>query len=244
MRIANYDLAKEAITNLSERIDTSRGSTTPEERRKNVDTIKGLLLPRFVKGSLKDKIYSGHTTIDIDADIRRSELELANYELKQGILKLDKNRAVDEEAKQKVMRTLVGMANNGKDRAGQIMIGITDKKADADRIKDLDGVEPRKVGKRYVAGVAREAKVLGLSPEDYFKLWRDAISQAPISEPLKGDLLASMDYNSFFGLGVIVLRVPPQKDVSYYDNRVFRRDADQTVEVTVPMEITNIARRF
>lgn len=244
LRIATYGLAKEAITNLSDRIDTSRGSTAPDERRKNVDTIKGLLSPRFVKGNLKNAIYSGHTTIDIDADIRRSELELANYELKQGMLKLDNSRTIDTDAVQKVLRTLVGMANNGKDRAGQVMLGVTDKRADADRIKELDGIEARKVGRRYVAGVSREAKVLGISTEEYLKKWRDSITQAPISEPLKSHLLANMDYNSFFGLGVIVLRVPPQKDVSYFDNRVFRRDGDQTIEVTLPQEITNIARRF
>lgn len=244
MKIADYDQAKEAITNLSERIDTSRGSTAPDERRKNVDTIKGLLLPKLVKGNMKNVIYSGHTTIDIDADIRRSELELANYELKQGMLKLDESRAIDSGVMQKVVRTLVAMANNGKDKAGQVLIGITDKKTDAERIKELDSIEAKKVGRRYVAGIVREAKALGISSEDYFKLWRDAISQAPISEPLKGELLSNMDYNSFYGLGVIVLQVPPQKDVSYYDGRVFRRDADQTVEVTLPMEITNIARRF
>lgn len=243
-KISDYSGAKTAITNLSERIDTSRGSTKPDERQKNVDTIKGLLSPSFVPGNQSKKIYSGATALDIDVDIRRSELELSNYELKQGMLRLDDKRSVDSDLIDKVLRTLVGMANNGKDRSGKVMIGVTDKASDVARIKELDRIDSRKVGKRFVAGVAREAKAMGVSLEDYLRKWRDAIANSKISEPLRADLLANIDFNAFFGLGVIVLTVPPQKDVSYFDGRVFRRDADQTVEVVLPQEITNIARRF
>lgn len=242
--ISSYAEVGAALTNLAERIDTSRGSTTPEERRKNVDTIKGLIAASFVVKDQKAKIYGNHTSTDIDTDIRRSEIELANYELKQGMLRLDGNRSTDQDAVTKIIKTLSAIENIGGSVDGKIILGVTDKDADATRIAQLDGVTPRKIGKRQVVGVNREAKVLGKTTEEYFTIWRDAVKNSPLSEPLKSDVLSNIDFNSFFGLGVIVLRVPPQKDISYFDGDVYWRDGDQTVKAETPQQIASIAKRF
>ncbi|NJK53319.1 MAG: hypothetical protein HC936_11825, partial [Leptolyngbyaceae cyanobacterium SU_3_3] len=79
--------------------------------------------------------------------IRRSEIELPDYELKQGLLSLSDQRGLDPQLIDKVIRTIAAIANNGTNRIGKVIIGVTDKDADADRIKNLDGVEPKKIGK-------------------------------------------------------------------------------------------------
>ena len=48
-------------------------------------------------------------------------------------------------------------------------------------MKQLDGFEPKKVGKRFVVGVVREAKVLKLSVEDYYTKWKEAVKKSPLS---------------------------------------------------------------
>jgi hypothetical protein len=101
------------------------------------------------------------------------------------MLDLSDKRAVDREITEKVLKTICGIANNGKDRIGKIIIGVTDKDADAKRVKQLDGVEPKKVGKRFVVGVAREAKVLGLTVEDYYGRWKDAVKNSKLSPALR-----------------------------------------------------------
>jgi hypothetical protein len=42
-KLIDHPRAKKAIANLSQRIDTGRKATSPEERRKNIDTVKGLI---------------------------------------------------------------------------------------------------------------------------------------------------------------------------------------------------------
>lgn len=242
--IANYPDVGAALTNLAERIDTSRGSTSPEERRKNVDTIKGLISPGFVVKDQKKLIYGNHTSTDIDTDIRRSEIELANYELKQGMLRLDGKREVDDDAVTRILKTICAIANNGSHSEGKVILGVADKDTDAERVAQIDGIAARKVGKRQVVGVSREAKAMGISTEAYFTLWRDAIKNSGLSEPLKSDVLSNIDFNSFFGLGVIVIRVPSQKDLSYFDSEVYSREADQTVKASTHQQIANAAKRF
>lgn len=243
-KIANYDGVKAAISGLYSRIDTSRKSTTPDERRKNVDTIIGLISTHLVDGTSKDYM-AGQSSIDVDVVIRRSEIELPHYELKQGILTLaHKSREIDFEIFNKVIRTICAIANNGRDRAGTIIIGVTDKDEDATRVSEVDSIEPRKVGKRFVVGVRREAVALGEKPETYFGRWKNAIRNSALSEPLRNDVLSSMDYNEYYGLGLIIISVPPQKDLSFVADDIYRRDGDETIKVVGPRAVAEMAKRF
>jgi hypothetical protein len=242
-RIANYSGIKKAISGLYDRIDTSRKSTAPDERRKNVDTVKGLIAACLVDGELRD-VYGAHSTTDIDNSIRRSEIELPHYELKQGLLRLGESREADPDVLAKVICTICAIANNGKGRAGQILIGVTDKDADASRIRSLDGVEPRRVGSRFVVGVRREASLLGEKPEDYFARWKHAIRNSTLSQPLRDSVLSSMDYHDYYGLGLIVITIPAQKTLSVVDEDAYWRDGDETVKAAGAVKVGELAMRF
>lgn len=197
-----------------------------------------------MKAKIGEVIHGNHATTDIEAAIRRSEIELADYELKQGMLTLGDKREIDANLIDKVIKTLCGIANNGPGRTGKLIIGVTDKEADASRVKKLDGVEPKKVGKRFVVGVSREAKVLDISVEQYVGKWKDAIRQSKLSNALRDAVLSSLDFNSYFGLGVIVFSIPSQKEVSFVGDEVYWRNGDSTEIATSPKQIADLAKRF
>lgn len=244
MVISDHSAVKKGLTGSYERINTSRAATAPDERRKNIDTVKGLISGGFVKGVPGKLIYGNHATVDIETTIRRSEIELSDYELKQGMLKLSDDRALDNDVVEKVLKTLCGIANSGPDRGGKVLIGVTDKDSDAKRIRELDKIEPKKVGKRYVVGVVREAKQLKISVEDYYAKWKDAVKKSALSAALRDSVLSSIDYNSFFGLGVIVFTVPPQKELSYYGDQIYWRSGDSTTLASTAKEIARLAQQF
>ena len=242
-KIASYEGAKDVLTKLNTRIDTGRGSTTVAERQKNVDAVKGLLQDHLADSDLKN-VYSNHSVAEIDAMIRRSEIELPEYELKQGLLSLSPGRAPNEEVFEKVVRTVCAIANNGKDRGGSLIIGVTDKSEDSAQISKLDGVSPRKVGSRKVVGVKREAKVLGESTEDYFTRWKNAIRNSDLSSPLKEDVLSSLSFHDYFGLGLILIGVPTQNSVSYVGDDIYMRSGDDTVQASDAKKIAAVVQRF
>lgn len=244
MKIANYRGVKRAINNLTDRIDTSRRATSPEERRKNVNTIKGLISPHFVKEDISEEIYSNHSSTDIDAAIRRSQAELSHYEIKQGIVSLGGERRTNPVVISKIVETICGIANNGPSRAGKILIGVADNDAAAARIAIVDKVTGRKVADRIVVGVNREAKALGLSLEDYHAIIRQAISKSGLSDPLKSSVLSSIDFNAYFGLGVVVISVPPQREPSFVGDAMYWRDGDNTRKADSAKLISDIGRRF
>jgi hypothetical protein len=242
--ISDYAGVRDGITGISDRLDTSRRATSPEERRKNINTIKGLIRGYFIEEDIKSKIYGNHTTTDIESNIRRSEIELSDYELKQGLLSLSDDRKIDDHLIEKVVKTACAIANNGPNRIGKILIGVSDKEADAQRIKSLDGIEPKKVGRRFVVGVIREAIKLGISLEDYYAKWKLGFRNSNLSQPLLDSVLSSIDYNEFYGLGVIVITIHPQKELSYFGEEVCWRDGDETKIATSAKQIASLAQRF
>jgi Protein of unknown function DUF262 len=243
-KIYNYATVKKAITNLTKRIDTTRRATAPDERRKNVDTIKGLIASGFIDGDLSAEIYSNHSSADIDASIRRSEIELNYYELKQGIVSLGGKRDIDEDLLGRIHETICGIANNGPDRAGKIILGVADKEKDAHRVKIIDGVEAKIVGSRFVVGVKRESTALNITLEKYHAIIRESIEKSALSEPLKGAVLSSIDFNAYYGFGVVVIGIPPQREPSFVGNKMYWRDGDSTKLADNAKLISDIGRRF
>jgi hypothetical protein len=242
--ISDYVEVRKNLTDLNTRIETTRRATSPDERRKNVDVVKGLIGPIFVQGDNTPLIYGSHATVDIEAIIRRSEVELAAYELKQGLLTLDDTRTIDNNLIEKVLKTICAISNNGQKQTGKIIIGVTDTESDAERVKQLDGVTPRKVAQRFVVGVNREAKALNISTEDYFGKWKNAIKNSGLSGPLKQIVLSNIDFNAFYGLGVLLITIPPQKELSYFNDEIYWREADSTKKAETPKLIATLAQRF
>lgn len=244
MAISDYTGVKSSLENLSERIEIGRGAGSPNERRKNIDTIKGLIKKHFVKSKATDHIYGKHSTVDIEGIIRRSEIELANYELKQGMLSLSNDRKIDKDVLEKIINTICAIANNGPNNYGSIIIGVTDKDQDADRISKLDAIAPKKIGKRHIVGIIREAAVLGVSVEEYFTDWKNSIKNSELSQHLKDSVLSNIDYHSFYGLGLIVFTIPPQKEPSYVGEKLYWRSGDSTEEAKTPKQVASVVRRF
>ena len=242
-KITDYLGIRKAIENLKTRIETTRKTTLPDERRKNIDQIKGLIGKFFIEADINSEIYGNHSTTDIESLIRRSESELSDYELKQGLLSLSVQRSIDEQLIEKVIKTICAIANNGS-RVGKVIIGVTDKDDDATRIRDLDSIEPKKVGRRFVVGVHREAKVLGISRENYYSKWKDSIKNSKLSSPLRESVLSHIDFDGFYGLGVIVITIPVQNEVSYFDDEIYWREGNSTTLAKNPKQIAMVAQRF
>jgi hypothetical protein len=241
-KIADHTATQGALSNLDRRVDTSRGSTSPQERRQNVNTVKGLISSHLVPAEGR-ALYDDQSATDIDGAIRRSDIEAPHYELKQGLLRLDSSKQIDPGMLEKIIYTVCAIANNGPDRSGVLLLGVADTEADKNRVEQLYGVTARSVGRKFVVGVRREANALGESMEAYFGRLKTAVQNSDLSEPLKSAVLASIGFNDYFGLGIVIVNVPAQTVVSTVGERVFARSGDSTIEVT-GRALVDVASRF
>ncbi len=243
-QISDYAGIKKAISKVGSKLDSGRKGTSPEDRRLNIDHVKGIVGRYFIDAKPRKAASGGHATTDINATIRRSELETADYELKQGILTLGIKRTIDPGIIDKIIHTICAIANNGPDRSGKLLIGVSNKTADTQKIKTLDKIKPIKIGNRDIVGVAREAVALGISQEDYFSKIKNGIKTSSLSSKLKASVLSHMDYNSYSGLGVIVITITPQRELSFVGDELYWRNGNSTEHVKGSKMAATIAQRF
>ena len=243
MALANPVQASAALNNVQGNMNTTRNALSREQRRANVNLLKGLLRDSFVTADISKIAFGGTREIDIQNTVRRSAIETPYFEMKQGILRLSNQREVDAGVYRKVIETICAIANIGAGHSGAIFIGVADKKSDADRIKALDGVDASELAGRWIVGVEREARALGVSIERYYQLWRDEISNSNLSEPLKSSVLAKLDLCSYKDKQIIIASIDAQNTPSFLDEKMYVRSGDQTVEAPAN-QVLAVAARF
>lgn len=241
--LADATGAHKVLLNVHGRLNTRRDALTPDERRNNINLIKGLVRDFFVTGDVSKVAFGARRELDITNTLRRSAIETPRFELKQGIQRLDAARSQDEHVFSKVMETICAIANIGPNSVGAVFVGVADKLADVERIKTLDAITPIEIGSRWVVGVDREIKLMRISLERYFQLWRERIDKSELSVPLKTDILSNLDLCEYKGFHILIVTVPSQKGVSLLNGKIYTRVGDQTIEAS-PENILGISSRF
>ena len=206
----------------------------PGERQKNIDKIKGLIQKFFVKKEPRQLLHGEGLTIDLENSFRRSKIETAHYEFKQGLLSLESPRTFNKNIIKKLAETACGMANISPNKEGYIHIGVADRLQHADKIKKTDSIVPKKVNGFYAVGIDREAKIQNKTLEQYVNFFVSEFKKTKLSEPLKSSVLKNMDIINYYGFSVIRLKIEPQFQVSYSDDQCFIREHSHTKRAVGP----------
>lgn len=244
--LSPYDNQKllKSLSDLQTRIKVDTHYATTENRKNNIALTIGLIQPSFVKKEPSSLSHGSGLAIDFENSIRRSKIETPRYEYKQGFLRLSKDRKYDKKLEKQILETICGIANIGPQSEGYIYLGVADKEADASRIMELDGIMPVMISKHSVVGIDREAKILGISIEDYCRRIVGFIKSSTLSDDLVSSVLSNIDIIDYHTLSVIRIKVPVQSEISYLGEEVFVRQYNNTVKVESPKEILSIAKRF
>lgn len=233
-----------AMKGLQSKLTSSTHYTNIEDRKKNISLTVGLLQDYFVKKEPSSLKQGPGLALDFENSIMRSKIETPRYEYKQGFLRLSIDRKYDNGVEMHILQTICGMANIGPTSAGYIFIGVADKDDDAKRISELDHITPIKVSNRYVVGVDREAKQLGKTVEEYCRGVVSFIRDSELSEPLKSQVLSSIDMIDYKGLTAIMIKVPAQSELSYLGDDTYLRKGNDTTPLKSAKEITAVVAIF
>lgn len=232
-----------ALNDMTKSISVGQKHIKSADRQRNIKIVKGMIADSFVKGDVAALGHGPGLVFDFENSIRRSRTETTKYEFKQGILRLHKDRKVDEAFLTSLIETVCGIANSGPGTDGFIYLGIADKPADAKRVEQLDGIAPVPFEHVQIVGIDREAKVLDLPMDKYVNIIEKALSHAQLSEPLKTQVRTSIDVVLFKGVSVLRLRIPAQQSASFVGDQCFYRTGSSTFEAKGP-QIAAIARLF
>lgn len=241
---ADYSAIATSLKGVAERITSGKHYVSTAERQTNIALVIGLTQRFFVD---KTPPVFGHgpgLALDFENSLRRSRIETARYEFKQGLLRLDDKRAWDDELVGRLGETICGIANTKAGADGYLFIGVADRKQHAERIVELDGISSIQIGANHVVGIDREAKVKKISLEGYVRRFAVQLSQLPLSEPLATQVAANIDTIEYKGMSVIRILIPGQRDLSYCGDAVFVRNGSSTEKITDIKRIVALTKMF
>ena len=231
------------LEGLTNHIEIGQKHIKSDDRRSNIKITKGLIRDEFVKVDVASLTHGPMLLIDFEDSIRRSRTETSRYEFKQGLLRLDIQKTPDLSIMRVIVETICAIANVGPNADGFVYVGIADKDEDADRVKALYNLQPVKFDHVSIVGVEREAQQLGLNLDKYMRKIEDGIRQSNLSDPLKTQVLTTLDVVSYKGMSVVRIRVPKQSLANFVGNDCFIRMGASTNKATGP-QIAAVSSAF
>jgi hypothetical protein len=180
----DYQSIFNAVTGLMARIKVSSTITT-DKRYDNIALTKGLIQNHFKLSSSTTR-SSGSYAIDLENYLRRSKTEAPNYDFKQGLVTLNPNhRNFDNNCFEKICQNIAAMANLGKGKKGYIFLGISDQEKDTLIIETLDKISAPRFFPFGIVGLEREAKIQGITLDQYILNIKRKIRESKLPEWLK-----------------------------------------------------------
>ncbi|MEU9007681.1 alpha/beta hydrolase fold domain-containing protein, partial [Streptomyces sp. NPDC048551] len=222
------------------------GDWTAEDKRKNINVVKGAIRDAFEfnSDSRRDAAQFGLAS-HLERILQNSVTEQSLFELKQGLLTLGAKREFDEGSWEKILCTVTAIANAGPDCTGYLVIGVADSEKDVDRIRLLDGVEPVKSrSNRFdIVGIGREAEVRGESLKNYFDWVSDKLTGSDLAPDLRKRVASGISLVDYHGQAVILIEITPSSGPSFYKNVMYERSGSG-IQVVEQADYLRLFQRF
>ncbi|MEY9094394.1 DUF262 domain-containing protein [Paenibacillus sp. RC84] len=238
----NIDSIFSALTNVAGRLASAKSIVTAN-RIANINLTVGLVQPYFKKATHTLR-SAGVLAIDFENYLRLSKIEPPHYDFKQGFYTLDvQNRLFDEESFEKILHNICAMANLGKGRTGYIFIGVSDREAHTLRVEHLDNITVPRVGDFGVVGLEREARLKGVSLDQYFSFITTKITNSALPDALKSNITSRLNPLNYRGSMVIMMEIVGGEEPSWYNDELYVRDGAQCKKVH-GADVASVFSRF
>ena len=243
MEIQSYRDLANLMEGSGEKIQIQEGGKWgAQDRISEVNRTAGLYGSAFRPAAQYDPARHRWVT-QFENILTQSYTEESAYDFKQGLLRLDATQAFDEGSFEKILKTLVGIANIRRGTRGYVILGVADNARDAHRVREVFGIDLKRYERFYITGVEHEATALGKSLDQLFQLITDRIRQSPISEPLRDYIARHVKPVRYYDKSVIILESRAQDDPSHYDTNYYVRHGSQ-LDIVRPEEYAMLFRRF
>ena len=229
----NFLEIKESISNLHSKLAKLSHYTTIKDRTNNINICKGLIQNHFIESDTNFRSSTSYI-IDFKAYLMKSKVESAVYDFKQGFYTLSpQGRKFDEKSFSKILRNISALANIGKNEKGFLFIGVTDKENDTKRIEKIDNMEgvPR-YHEFGIVGLEREAKLRGVTLDEYISFITSKISDSNLPEDLKIRITKNITPITYSENTILMIEITCGNSPVYFEDKMYQRDGANCIEVT------------
>ena len=242
-RIDSLDEVVRSLRNSGANIVIQEGGRWGADNRVHaVNSMVGIMQGSFVEAGTTDPA-NARWVLQFENLLSNSFTEQAAYDFKQGFLRLDGSHQLDTQAIEKILETLVGIANISPGTTGYVIVGVADNQAAAKRVRDLYGVTATIYRGYHVIGVAHEAGQLGRNLDQQFQWLADLISNSAISDPLKSYIRNHLKLIRYNDKAIFILQTKAQEQPSHVGGKYFDRSGNQLRDI-LPADFGGLFARF
>jgi Protein of unknown function DUF262 len=235
--------ALDGIGNRAFNITSGGGTWSAENKRDNIAQISGMLRELTVPETGKRDVLLEANESRVYALLRAAQAEHSAFEMKQGLHKLDAAADFDQGGFDRIMKAISAIANDGPASVGYVVIGIADKKADADRIRDLYGTTSTRDVGFWITGIDHELGYHGSTMDGYMSFFSEKVRASGLDPNLMSQVLRDMRPTRYNGRAVLLLTVRPLGEPVSYNDKWYERQGSSTVEVPA-RDIARLFKRF
>ncbi|WP_448538186.1 AlbA family DNA-binding domain-containing protein [Sphingobium yanoikuyae] len=175
--------------------------------------------------------------------LSQSYTEQSSYDFKQGFLTLSDDPKFDDGSFEKILKTLVGISNLGRERLGYVLVGVAENEQTADRVEKLFRSKVISFESFWITGVDHEASKLKKSPDQFFQMIVDKVIGSKISEPLKSHIASNIKPVRYYDKTIYVFETKGMPEPSLYDNGYYVRNGVQ-LELLEPAKLSQLFKRY
>lgn len=213
-----------------------------DNRSRAVESVVGWM-KKFFENDKNPDPAKVHWITKLQNLLTNSKTEQAAYDFKQGFYKLVKNPSFDASSFDKIMETCAAIANIGKGCKGYVIVGVAEKINDAQRVKEIFGVDYLSFKNFYITGVEHEASYNKKSLDQMLQEITDRVRRSALSEELKSYVCTHIKCVQYFEKAIFIFEVVGQKKPSHYKGKWVERQGAQVKEIS-PDRLGILFERF
>ncbi|MCY6482807.1 DUF262 domain-containing protein [Clostridium aestuarii] len=242
MKVKSGDRIIKALDGISKNINLSQGggNWSAIERENNVNSVVGIIEKNFAKNIEDPSMVQW--SIELENILSQSTTEQSSFDFKLGFCNLTSREFIDKTF-DKSIKTLTAMINRGKNSVGYLIVGVADKKSDAEDVKKITNEEYIKKGNFFITGVNHDIDILETDDDKYFQKVIQKIDAQPIEKKYKSQITNNIKFLDYGGKRVIIMKLEEQGEAVIYDNKYYERKGANVAEVKMN-EVINLFKKF
>ncbi len=218
------------------------GNWSAKEKQTQIDALCGVLRGSFIKSTSNDPAR-GQWITRFENILMQSSTEQTLYDFKVGLHSLSGDDKFNQELFSKIVKTMTAMANTFKNSVGYCLIGVSDNKRTSDKYEEVYGSSAISYSNFFVTGVNKEAEKFHGDIDKYFTKITQLISNEPVSQRDKDNILRNISIVDYFNKTVIILKIESGTEPSVYGSKYFVRHGSNIDEV-LPENFNALFKRF
>lgn len=240
--VSQYEIIKllDGIT-ANIRLSQGGGNWSAIERENGINAVIGIINKHFVENTEDPAILKWST--EFETILMQSKVEQSCFDYKIGFYDL-RTGVFNEKAYKKCIKTLTAMANKGTGSVGYVIVGVADKKDDAEKLysqnSSVDKVEKNGF---FIVGLDYDIKKENISQDRYYQKLIQILEKEPIDEKYRAYIGANSKLINYCNKVVLVLKVVGLDSPAIYDNNFYQRMGANIKQIE-PKDMGNLFERF